>query len=112
MQQHDTRRLIRPAPHAHLPTLADGRRERLARSAERGSPVDLLPYFGAVPTEGDVVVDRNRITAGPLTGSIDIALRLIQHFYGDDLARERELQIEYAPRPPFGVGVRPSPDPN
>jgi hypothetical protein len=49
-------------------------------------------------------VDRNRITAGPLTGSIDIALRLVQQFYGDDLAREMELQIEYAPTPLFGVG--------
>ena len=65
---------------------------------------DLLPYFGAIPSEGNVVEDRNRITAGPVTGSIEIALRLLQDFYGDDLARELELQIEYAPTPLFGVG--------
>jgi transcriptional regulator GlxA family with amidase domain len=65
---------------------------------------DLLARFGAIPTRGNVVVDRNRITAGPLTGSIDIALRLVQDLYGDDVAREMELQAEYAPTPLFGVG--------
>jgi transcriptional regulator GlxA family with amidase domain len=66
---------------------------------------DLLARFGAIPTRGNVVEDRNRITAGPLTGSIEIALRLVRDFYGDDVAREMELQIEYAPAPPFGVGT-------
>lgn len=66
---------------------------------------DLLAKFGAIPTRGNVVIDRNRITAGPLTGSIEVALRLVQDFYGDDVAREVELQIEYAPAPLFGVGT-------
>ena len=65
---------------------------------------DLLARFGAIPTRGNVVEDGNRITAGPLTGGIEIALRLVQDFYGDEVARETELQIEYAPRPLFGVG--------
>jgi len=64
----------------------------------------MLPLFGAIPADGNVVVDRNRITAGPLTGSIEAALRLAQDFYGDDVAREMELQAEYAPEPLFGVG--------
>lgn len=64
----------------------------------------LLPYFGAVPADGNVVVDRNRITAGPLTGSIEAALRIVQDVYGDDVAREMELQCEYAAEPLFGVG--------
>ncbi len=66
---------------------------------------DLLARFGAIPTRGNVVVDRNRITAGPLTGSVEVALRLVQDFYGDDVAREVELQIEYVPTPLFGVGT-------
>lgn len=66
---------------------------------------DLLPYFGAVPTRGNVVEDRNRITAGPATGGIEIALRLLQDIYGDEVAREAELQMEYAPTPLFGVGT-------
>jgi len=65
---------------------------------------ELLPYFGAVPARGNGVEDRSRITAGPLTGGVEIALRLVQHYYGDDLAREMELQSEYAPEPLFGVG--------
>lgn len=64
----------------------------------------LLPYFGAVPTAGNVVIDGNRITAGPLTGSIEAALHIVRDIYGDDLAREMELQCEYAAEPLFGVG--------
>jgi transcriptional regulator GlxA family with amidase domain len=64
----------------------------------------LLERFGAIPAEGNVVIDRNRITAGPLTGSVEAALLLAQRFYGDDAAREMELQAEYAPQPIFGVG--------
>jgi len=65
---------------------------------------DLLAKFGAVPSRGNVVEDRNRITAGPVTGGIEIALRLVQDLYGDEMARETELQIEYAPTPLFGTG--------
>ncbi|MCX2925577.1 DJ-1/PfpI family protein [Streptomyces sp. NEAU-W12] len=65
----------------------------------------LLPYFGAIPATGNVIEDRNRITAGPVTGSNEIGLRLIQHFYGDDLARQQELAMEYAPTPLFNVGT-------
>ncbi|MET0456014.1 MAG: DJ-1/PfpI family protein [Mycobacterium sp.] len=65
---------------------------------------DLLSLFGATPRQGNVVVDRNRITAGPLTGSVEAALWLAREFYGDDVAKEMELQAEYAPEPLFGVG--------
>jgi putative intracellular protease/amidase len=65
---------------------------------------ELLTHFGAVPTDGNVVIDRNRITAGPLTGSIEAALWLAKEFYGEEVAREMELQAEYAPEPLFGVG--------
>ena len=65
----------------------------------------LLPYFGAIPADGNVVIDRNRITAGPLTGSIEAALKIVQDIYGDDIARQTELGWEYAPQPLFGVGT-------
>ncbi|MFH8347646.1 DJ-1/PfpI family protein [Streptomyces sp. NPDC018045] len=64
-----------------------------------------LAHYGAVPARGNVVEDRNRITAGPATGSFEIALRLLQAFFGDDVARDSELMMEYAPRPLFGVGT-------
>ncbi|MFF3273511.1 DJ-1/PfpI family protein [Streptomyces chrestomyceticus] len=66
---------------------------------------DNLAHYGAVPARGNVVEDRNRITAGPATGSFEIGLRLLQAFFGDDVARKSELMMEYAPRPLFGVGT-------
>lgn len=67
---------------------------------------DLLPYYGAVPVHtNNVVEDRNRITAGPATGSHEIALRLLQALLGTETARQAELNMEYAPKPLFGVGT-------
>ncbi|ARX83646.1 hypothetical protein SMD44_03069 [Streptomyces alboflavus] len=67
---------------------------------------DLLPYYGAtlVPTN-HVVEDGNRLTAGPATGSHEIALRVVQDLRGVEAARLTELTMEYAPTPPFGVGT-------
>ncbi|MEV6171684.1 DJ-1/PfpI family protein [Streptomyces sp. NPDC051954] len=67
---------------------------------------DLLRYYGAesVPTS-NVVEDRNRITAGPATGSFEVAVQLIQHLRGTEAARLAELSMEYAPKPLFGVGT-------
>ncbi|WP_405743484.1 DJ-1/PfpI family protein [Streptomyces sp. NBC_01525] len=67
---------------------------------------DLLPYYGATPVPTNrVVEDRNRITAGPATGGLEIALRLIQDLRGTEAARRSELTWEYAPEPLFGVGT-------
>ncbi|MDI1436909.1 DJ-1/PfpI family protein [Polyangium sorediatum] len=67
--------------------------------------VDLLEHFGATPVRGGrVVEDRNRLTAGPVVGSLEIALRLIHDLYGEEVARESELQMEYAPHPPYRTG--------
>ncbi len=67
--------------------------------------VDMLSHFDAIPVEGGTIVeDRNRITAGPATGSFEIGLRLLELLCGQDAAREMELQMEYAPRPLFGTG--------
>ncbi|GGP68718.1 DJ-1/PfpI family protein [Saccharothrix coeruleofusca] len=67
--------------------------------------VDLLPYFGATHAPGNVVEDRNRITAGPATGGFEIAFRIIQDMFGDERARESILHAEYAPKPLFDVGT-------
>lgn len=63
-----------------------------------------LTAYGAIPERGNVVEDRDRITAGPATGSTEIGLRLAQVFFGDHAAKSLELLLEYAPRPLFGVG--------
>lgn len=65
----------------------------------------LLPCAGATYMPGNVVEDRNRITAGPATGGFEIAFRLIQDIYGDEMAREAILQAEYAPQPLFETGT-------
>ncbi|MFC8130236.1 hypothetical protein [Streptomyces sp. NPDC057302] len=69
---------------------------------------DLLPYYGVSPVGTNrVVEDRNRITAGPVTGSVEIALRLIQDFFGTEAARRRELNTERVAER-RGVEVRPA----
>ncbi|MEV6102554.1 DJ-1/PfpI family protein [Nocardia sp. NPDC051981] len=75
------------------------------RATANFQAVHLLPYVGAIYSPGNVVEDRNRITAGPATGGFEIAVRLIQILYGDEAAREAILQAEYAPAPLFNVGT-------
>lgn len=67
--------------------------------------LDLLPEFGATPVAGgEVVRDGNIWTAGPATGSYEAALLVLAELHGEEAARRAELDIEYAPHPPFGTG--------
>lgn len=74
------------------------------RAATHWAFMDLLPLVGAIPVDERVVVDRDRITGGGITAGIDIALVLAGRLAGKDAAESIELQLEYAPRPPFGTG--------
>jgi cyclohexyl-isocyanide hydratase len=65
---------------------------------------DQLSLFGAIPTDGRVVVDRNRITGGGVTADIDFGLVLLAHLRGDVPAKMSELAMEYDPQPPFQAG--------
>lgn len=64
----------------------------------------LLPLFGAEPSDGRVVVDRNRITGGGITAGIDFALTLLAEMLGEDAAKATQLRLEYDPAPPFDSG--------
>jgi cyclohexyl-isocyanide hydratase len=66
---------------------------------------DMLPAFGAVPTEGRVVRDGNLFTGGGVTAGIDFALTMVAQLAGAQVARAIQLQIEYAPAPPFDAGT-------
>jgi cyclohexyl-isocyanide hydratase len=66
---------------------------------------ELLPLFGAEPTDERVVIDRNRITGGGVTAGIDFGLTLLALLAGDDFAKSIQLVIEYAPDPPFTSGT-------
>lgn len=65
---------------------------------------DLLAKFGATPTQGRVVVDRNRITGGGVTAGIDFGLTVASILDGEFTAQLVQLAIEYDPEPPFDSG--------
>lgn len=74
------------------------------RATTHWMSLDRLSRFGAIPTKGRVVIDRNRMTGGGVTAGIDFALTLIAEIAGEVTARTIQLAIEYAPAPPFGDG--------
>lgn len=63
-----------------------------------------LAAFGATADEGRVVRDRNRITGGGVTAGIDMALQVLAILAGESQAQQVQLQLEYAPQPPFDCG--------
>ena len=65
---------------------------------------DLLPLFGAIPDEGRVVRDGNVITGGGVTAGIDFALTILTEVAGEDFAKTMQLNLEYAPAPPYQAG--------
>ena len=65
---------------------------------------DLLPAFGAIPDPARVVRDGNIFTGGGDTAGIDFALTQVAEIGGAETAQAIQLQIEYAPAPPFDAG--------
>jgi cyclohexyl-isocyanide hydratase len=65
---------------------------------------ELLPAFGAIPDSARVVRDGNVFTGGGVTAGIDFALTLVAEIAGPETAQAIQLQIEYAPAPPFQAG--------
>ncbi|MEJ0017775.1 MAG: DJ-1/PfpI family protein [Acetobacteraceae bacterium] len=66
---------------------------------------DMLAAFGAIPTDGRVVRDGNLFTGGGVTAGIDFALTIAAEIAGPAAAQAIQLQIEYAPSPPFTAGT-------
>lgn len=66
---------------------------------------DMLPLLGAIPTEGRVVTDRNRITGGGVTAGIDFGLTVAAQMRGVEYAEMLQLLNEYNPHPPFDAGT-------
>jgi len=65
---------------------------------------DLLTLFGAIPDPGRVVRDGNIITGGGVTAGIDFAFIVAAEIAGRDIAQMLQLNLEYAPAPPFDSG--------
>ncbi|MGV8920891.1 MAG: DJ-1/PfpI family protein [Pseudomonas sp.] len=64
----------------------------------------LLEAFGAIAVQGRVVRDGNLMSGGGITAGIDFALTLVAELFGDQEAQATQLQLEYAPAPPFNAG--------
>ncbi len=65
----------------------------------------LLEAFGAIPVKERVVQDGNLMTGGGVTAGIDFALTLLTGLIGETEAQAIQLQLEYAPAPPFNSGT-------
>ncbi len=65
---------------------------------------ELLEKLGAVPVRERVVRDGNVLTGGGITAGIDFALILAAELFDQDTAELVQLQLEYAPAPPFQAG--------
>jgi cyclohexyl-isocyanide hydratase len=65
----------------------------------------LLPFFGAVPVNKRVVVDGDMVFAAGVTSGIDGALYVAAKLRGEDVAKSIQLDMEYAPEPPFNSGT-------
>jgi cyclohexyl-isocyanide hydratase len=74
------------------------------RATTHWSAFELLHYFGATPVDARVVVDGNIVSAAGVTAGIDGALQLAALLRGEHAAQEIQLDIQYAPEPPFDAG--------
>jgi len=77
---------------------------RGCRATTHWASFHLLPYFGAIPVDHRVVIDQDLITTAGVTAGIDGALRLAALLRGDAAAQQIQLEMEYAPQPPFHSG--------
>jgi cyclohexyl-isocyanide hydratase len=66
--------------------------------------LNLLRLFDVEVIEKRVVIDRNRITGGGVTAGIDFGLYVAAKVFGEEIAKEVQLMIEYNPAPPFNSG--------
>jgi cyclohexyl-isocyanide hydratase len=65
---------------------------------------DLLKLFDVVPDPSRVARDGDVITGGGVTAGIDFALVVAAELAGEAFAQGLQLNLEYAPAPPFNAG--------
>lgn len=75
------------------------------RATTHWNALDLLPLYGAEAVRERVVRDGNLITGGGVTAGIDFALTLAGEIFGHEAAQAVQLQLEYAPAPPYNAGT-------
>jgi cyclohexyl-isocyanide hydratase len=62
-------------------------------------------HLGAIPVNERVVLDGNWVFAAGVTAGIDGALRVAAHLRGEKAAQVIQLDMAYAPEPPFQSGT-------
>jgi len=77
---------------------------RGVRVTTHWAALHLLGYFGAIPVDARVVIDRKHISAAGVTAGLDGALQLAALLRGEEAAKRIQLSIEYSPEPPFQCG--------
>jgi cyclohexyl-isocyanide hydratase len=65
---------------------------------------DFLARLGAIPVQARVVADGKFMTGGGVTAGIDMALKVVAELLGQAIAEAVQLNLEYAPEPPFTAG--------
>ena len=75
------------------------------RATTHWASFHLLPWFGAKPVDERVVIDGDWVFAAGVTSGIDGALRLAAALRGDEAAKAIQLDMVYAPEPPFDSGT-------
>jgi len=75
------------------------------RATTHWAAKQFLPDLGAIPQDSRVVVDLPFVFAAGVTSGIDAALQVAALAAGEDVARQIQLYIEYAPAPPFPGGT-------
>ncbi|MBB5920157.1 cyclohexyl-isocyanide hydratase [Actinoalloteichus hoggarensis] len=81
------------------------------RATSHWSALPMLAELGAIPTSERVVIDGNRITGAGVTSGIDFAFVLAARLFGEDVAKQVQLRLEYDPAPPFDAGSPAKADP-
>lgn len=104
-QVHEGRALFSVCTGALLCGAAGALRNR--RATTHWSALHLLRHFGAISVSERVVVDGDLVTAAGVTAGIDGALKLAALLRGENVAQQIQLDIQYAPEPPYRSG---SPD--
>lgn len=75
------------------------------RATTHWNSFHLLSYFGATPEDARVVVDGNLISTAGVSAGIDGSLRVAALLAGDEIAQRIQLEMQYAPEPPFPAGT-------
>src|SRR5690349_8189650 len=75
------------------------------RATTHWASLHLLPLFGAAALDERVVVDGKWIFAAGVTAGIDGALTMVAELCGVEAAQRIQLDIAYAPEPPFDSGT-------